>query len=271
MTNLLTRRLEGFARLTESDRQVLDDFVQNPRTIPPRTDLIREGDKPKDVFLILEGFACRYKITADGKRQIMAYLVPGDICDLHVFVLKRMDHNIGTLSPCKVVNVPRERILAFLERPALSLAFSLAVLTDMAVLREWLVNLGQRPAEERVAHVLCELLLRLRVVGLADGEAFELPITQRDLADTMGLSAVHLNRVLQRLRKAKLISWKGDHLVVLDPDGLVAFSGFDPNYLHLSDQKNGRKEPVRYAPLGSGRAPDSGGEALRPGRSSAEN
>ena len=169
VTNLLTRRLEGFAALAEDNRQLLDEVARDTKAVHARTDLIREGDSPADVYLILEGFACRYEITSEGQRQIMAYLVPGDFCDLHVFVLKQMDHSIGTLSPCKVVKIPRERILQMLKQPTLSLALWLAVLTDMAVLREWLVNLGQRPAQERVAHLLCELLLRLRVVGLADG------------------------------------------------------------------------------------------------------
>ena len=241
MANPLIRKLEAYARLSDDDRRLLDSASQDARTVPGRTDLIREGDKPADVHLILEGFACRYKITSEGKRQIMAYLVPGDFCDLHVFVLEHMDHSIGTLSPCKVVNIPRERILALLERPRLSLTLRLAVLTDMAVLREWLVNLGQRPAEERVAHALCELLMRLRVVGLADEGSYQLPITQGELADTMGLSNVHVNRVLQKLRQAGLISWKGDDLVVPDVDRLIEFSGFNPNYLHLAGN-NGRAE-----------------------------
>jgi CRP-like cAMP-binding protein len=241
MANPLIRKLEAYARLSDDDRRLLDSASQDARTVPGRTDLIREGDRPADVHLILEGFACRYKITSEGKRQIMAYLVPGDFCDLHVFVLEHMDHSIGTLSPCKVVNIPRERILALLERPRLSLTLRLAVLTDMAVLREWLVNFGQRPAEERVAHALCELLMRLHVVGLADEGSYQLPITQGELADTMGLSNVHVNRVLQKLRQAGLISWKGDVLVVPDVDRLIEFSGSNPNYLHLAGN-NGQAE-----------------------------
>lgn len=243
MANLLTRRLEGFAALTNSDKEFLDGIVRDAKAVEARTDLIREGDNPADVYLILEGFACRYKITSEGKRQIMAYLVPGDFCDLHVFVLKHMDHNIATLSPCKVVKIPRERILALLERSALSRAFWFATLTDLAVSREWLVNLGQRQAEERVGHILCELLFRLRVVGLANGGGYELPLTQTELADTMGLSTVHMNRVLQSLRKKELITLKDGQLVILDGERLDAFSGFSPNYLHLAEQ-DGTTEPT---------------------------
>ena len=192
----------------------------------------------------MDGFACRYKLRANGSRQIMAYLVPGDFCDLHVFILREMDHTIATLSPCRVVDIPRERILELTERSALARALWWATLVDEATLREWLVNIGARSAEERIAHLLCELLLRLRVVGLADGAEYELPITQAELADTMGLSSVHVNRVLQRLRGDGLITLKGKQLVIPDPDRLIAFSGFTPNYLHLA-QPNGPAERSR--------------------------
>ena len=99
MHNLLTRKLETFAPLPEADRRLLDQTVQRARLIGERQDLIREGDDPSHVYLILEGFACRYKLLPDGRRQIMAYLVPGDFCDLHIFILRAIDHNIATLSP----------------------------------------------------------------------------------------------------------------------------------------------------------------------------
>ena len=234
MANLLTRKLEAFAPLSEADRHLLDAVIREARDVGSREDLIREGDAPGDVRLILAGFACRYKRLAGGRRQIMAYLVPGDFCDLHVFILKAMDHTIATLSPCRVVDIPRERILEITERPALARALWWAALVDEATLREWLVNIGARSAEQRVAHLLCELLLRLRVVGLADGAEYELPVTQQELGDTTGLTNVHVNRVLQRLRGDGLITLKGKHLVILDVERLNAFSGFTPNYLHLA-------------------------------------
>ena len=235
MDNVLVRKLEGYAHLGEEEKRLLNDVVRDARTVPAHTDLAIEGDKPAFVHLVLEGFACRYKFTAEGNRQIMAYLLPGDFCDLHVFVLKQMDHSIATISPCRVVDIPRERILALLEKPKLSLALWCAALVDAAVLREWLVNVGQRPAKKRLAHVLCELLLRLRVVGLAD-KSFELPLSQKDLADTIGTSSVHLNRVLQDLRHHNIISWKREKLVIHDIDGLMSLSGFNPNYLHIGKQ-----------------------------------
>jgi len=235
MDNVLVKKMAGYAHLDDDDRRALNAVIRDVRSVPPHTDLASEGEKSSHVHLVLEGFACRYKFTAEGNRQIMAYLLPGDFCDLHVFVLKQMDHSIATISPCRVVDVPRERILALFERPKLSLALWCAALVDAAVLREWLVNIGQRPAKKRLAHVLCELLLRLRVVGLAD-KSFELPLSQRDLADTIGTSSVHLNRVLQELRQQKLISWRGETLVIHDIDRLMTLSGFNPNYLHIGRQ-----------------------------------
>jgi CRP-like cAMP-binding protein len=236
MTNRLTRKLEAFGPLPDDDKRLLDEVVRDARAIGPRTDLIREGDTPRDVNLILEGFACRYKVLPNGTRQIMAYLVPGDFCDLHVFILKVMDHTIATLSPCKLVKIPRPRILELMDRPAIARAFWWAALVDEATLREWLVNIGARTAEQRVAHLLCELLLRLETVGLTNGNTYELPITQAELAETVSLTSVYVNRVLQRLRRDRLITLSGKNLVILDIERLKAFSGFNPNYLHLSDQ-----------------------------------
>ena len=244
MANPLTRKLEAFAPLPEADRRLIDDICRNPRDVGPREDLIREGDDPRDVQLILEGFACRYKLLSDGRRQITAYLIPGDFCDLHVFILKAMDHSIATLSPCRVVAIPRHRVLELTERPAIARALWWASLVDEAVLRAWLVGIGARGADERIAHLLCELLMRLRTVGLATDGAFELPITQAELADTVGLTHIHVNRILQRLRADGSITLKGKQLVILNVDKLMAFSGFDVNYLHLGE-RNGKKEPCR--------------------------
>ena len=128
MMNLLTRKLEAFGPLPDADRRLLDEVIQPAQLVGPRKDLIREGDAPSHVNLILEGFACRYKTTPDGSRQIMAYLVPGDFCDLHVFILKSMDHTIATLSRCQVVKIPRAQILELMERPAIARAFWWAAL-----------------------------------------------------------------------------------------------------------------------------------------------
>lgn len=243
MINLLTRKLELFGSLPREDKQLLDDVIQRSKPIASHEDIIREGDVPKDVHLILEGFACRYKVLATGDRQILAYLVPGDFCDLNVFILNAMDHNIGSLSACRVVDIPRERILELLQRPQIARALMWCTLVDEATLREWLVNIGQRDAERRIAHLFCEVHLRLKSVGLADGGEFALPITQIEIGDTMGISAVHVNRSLQSLRAKGLIALRKKRLVIKDVDQLRQMSGFNPNYLHL---QGGKQDKITY-------------------------
>jgi CRP-like cAMP-binding protein len=198
-TNLLIRKLEGLHDLSHEDKSLLERHSRPLREIPAKQDIIQEGDMPGDVFLILSGFACRYKLIEGGKRQIMAFLVPGDFCDFQVSILQRMDHNIGTLSRCQVVRIKRDAILELTERPAIARAFWWASLVDAATLREWLVNIGQRAAETRIGHLLCELLVRLEAVGLVKDNAYSLPISQTDLADAMGVTVVHTNRMLMAL------------------------------------------------------------------------
>ena len=163
----------------------------------------------------------------------MAYLGPGDLCDLHVYLLDHMDHSVGTLAECQVVDVSRSSIQQLLGRPAIAKAMLMGTMVDEGTLREWLVNIGQRQAEPRVAHLLCELLARLRSVGLVSDDRYTLPLTQVELADTMGVTPVHMNRVLQSLRRKSLISLEGDQLTVLNAKGLEQEAGWNPNYLHL--------------------------------------
>ena len=232
--NPLILKLESLAPLSDDDRAVLERISANPQHVEPGTDLIREGDKPDGVYLILDGIACRYKLRASGARQIMAYLVPGDYCDLDVALLKAMDHAIGTLSACQVVRIDLDTIQGLLQRhPGITHALRLATLVDEATLREWLVNVGRRSGEERIAHLMCELLLRLRAVGRTTGDGYALPITQEDLADTTGLTSVHVNRMLRGLRERGLIELSERQLQILDLPGLEALAEFKPNYLHL--------------------------------------
>lgn len=234
MDNPIVEKLKHGAALSAEDRRALGRECADVREVAPRTDLIREGERPDYVHAVIEGFGCRYKVLPDGGRQIMAWLVPGDFCDLHVAILGAMDHGVATLSASKVAFISPDAVTRLGERsPALSKALWWATLADEGVLREWLVNMGRRPADRRVAHLFCELLARLRAVGLADEETMDLPLTQTDLADTLGLSSVHVNRVVQQLRDERLISWRGKRLKIEDVEGLTAFAGFDPNYLHL--------------------------------------
>ncbi|MER2269793.1 helix-turn-helix domain-containing protein [Methylobacterium oxalidis] len=235
-SNPFARKLEGFVALTDADRALLEQISASPRIVQPHTDLVREGDKPDGVFLIMGGFACRHKLRASGARQIMAYLLPGDLCDLDVALLDTMDHTLTTLSVCRVVHIAPETVAQLMEHPQIARALRMSTLVDEATLREWLVNVGRRSADERIAHLFCELLLRLQAVGLATENSYELPLTQVDLADTTGLTNVHVNRTLQSLRRQGLIELQGRRLTILNPPRLRALAEFKPNYLHLGDR-----------------------------------
>lgn len=246
MHHALTLKLEGYEDLSDIDRRALDGLVPRLRHVDARADLIQEGDEPENVHLILDGYACRYKMLPDGRRQIMAYLVPGDFCDLNVFILDQMDHNIGTISACQVVDIPRKSIEAITaNHPQITRAFWWCALVDEAVLREWLVNMGGRSPDRRLAHLLCELLVRLEAVAQITENSFFFPFTQADLADTMGLSTVHVHRTMRELRVQGLVTLKQRTLTIHDVDRLKAFCGFTPNYLHL---KNTRWNMRRIAP-----------------------
>ena len=234
MGNPLTLKLEHGSKLTPGDRQRLDALIQTSCRIEAGQDLIRENDPPEHVRLILDGFVCRYKILEDGRRSIIAYLVPGDICDLHVAILRRMDHAMATLTPCTIVFMAPDVIVDLTTNyPRIAHALWWSTLVDAAILREWLVSLGQRPADQRLAHLFCELLLRLQTVRLADENSYPLPLTQEALADTLGISTVHVNRVLQQMREDGLVVFRDHRLVIPNVERLKEFAGFDSNYLHL--------------------------------------
>ena len=234
MANPLIRKLEGFVALSDADKHAVDAACRHRTHHAAGEELIHEGERPRTVFLLVSGWACRYKLLPDGGRQIMAYLIPGDLCDIHVFVLKRMDHSLLLLSDAEVAVIPEAAMLDLIDRhPRIARALIWSTLVDAATLREWLANTLRRDPFERVAHLLCEVWLRMRAVGLVDGGAFDLPLTQAELGDTIGLNAVTVNRVLQRLRGEALITLRSERLVILDAGRLQAVSGFDPNYLHL--------------------------------------
>lgn len=232
--NPMIRKLGRFVPLTEGERAALEHLCRKPSQLREGADLIQEGDKPEAVFLVLKGWAYRYKHLADGSRQIMAYLVPGDLCDIQIFLFEKMDHSIGVLSNAEVVKIRAVEMLELMDRyPRIERAMMWATLVDEATLREWLLNVGQRSALQRVAHLFCELHVRLSVVGLVDDDcSFDLPLTQSDLADTTGITTVHANRTLQRLRKDQLISTNKGRLTILNFDKLAEVAGFDQVYLH---------------------------------------
>jgi CRP-like cAMP-binding protein len=213
----------------------LVEAVGAGRGIAARTDIIHEGDDPRAVNVILDGWACRYRQFANGRRQIVSLLLPGDPCDPHVFLLDEMDHTIGAITPVLLGQIPGTVLQALTARsPTLDLAFHREALATAAVQREWTVSLGSRTGIERLAHLFCELHARLAAVGLAEGRTCPMPITQNDLGDAMGQTSVHINRTLQELRGMGLITLRGRRLTIHDPAALARLAHFDTGYLHLT-------------------------------------
>jgi CRP-like cAMP-binding protein len=191
------------------------------------------------VDLILTGIACRYKMLPEGRRQITAYLIPGDTCDLRVSILRRRDHSVGALSECRVARISPESVAALLEmRGALNRALWWSTLVEESVTREWILNVGPRSALARTAHLLCETFLRLRAVGLVDAhDSCDMNVTQIDLAETLALSPVHVNRTIQRLRRDGLVSLAAGRLTIHDLRGLQEVGQFNADYLHLEPEQ----------------------------------
>lgn len=236
----IIRKLENFAKLSSRDRIALEELSsQRRRQVGSREDIIREGERPEVLNLVNGGWACRYKHLADGRRQILSFFLPGDLCDLNIFILREMDHSIGAITQVTVAQITPEIFdRVTLNHPRLLQALWWDSLVTSAIQREWTLSVGQRDALERVAHLLCELFVRLRAVGMVEDGSCELPVTQADLADATGLSSVHVNRTLQDLRSSNLISLKGRTLRISDLDALMTTAMFNPNYLHL--EREGR-------------------------------
>ncbi len=241
-TRPLITKLEQFTKLSDEDKQALEDAAERVVDYGPKDDIITQGDNPEGVYLLIDGWAGRDKMLREGERQIMAFLIPGDLCDINIMLLDQMDHSIGALSPCKVLYFPRQRLADLMENSKqLSRALWWSSLVDEAILREWLVNMGRRSSEKRIAHLICEMLLRSRAVGLTDDDTFELPLTQEQLGDTLGMSTVHVNRSIQTLRGQNLITSHGRRIVIDDLERLMDYAEFDPVYLHQMNRKGAAK------------------------------
>ena len=232
----LTLKLRHSGYLDEDDGAALDALCARPRMVEAGIDVVREGDPPGPVHLIDDGFACRYKTLPDGQRQILGLLLPGDFCDLQSGTLRYLDHSIATLTPCAIVELPQKTVDELTLAPTrIARAFWWGAVVDESIQREWLANIGQRPAAKRLAHLFQEVLLRLHRVGRADAHACECPFTLSDMSEMLGLTAVHVSRVLRELREARLITLSQRHLDLPNPDRLRAFCDFDARYLHLRE------------------------------------
>jgi CRP-like cAMP-binding protein len=234
MANAFVRKLSRFTDFTEEETAALERISEKPEPRTRGRDLVRQGERPNAVQLLLQGWAFRYKVLKDGSRQIVAYMLPGDICDLHGTMLGEMDHSIGLLTDAEVAVVPVEQMRELMDRHrSIERALWRVSLADEATLRERLANIGQRDAFNRMGHHLCELWHRVKTIGLVnDAEEFDLPVTQEELGDSLGLTSVHVNRTIKRLREDGLITFRHKRLTLLDPERLTHLTGFDPAYLH---------------------------------------
>jgi CRP-like cAMP-binding protein len=234
---MLLRKLRSISPLSEEETHNLQALPFTMKSVGPDQVIVREGERPSECCLIVEGFVCRYKFTEEGKRQIFSFHTPGDIPDLQSVHLKTMDHTVMTVTPCKLAFISHQSLFGILRRcPRIRDVMWRDTLIDAAIFREWMMGIGRRSAYTRIAHLVCEVFVRLRAVGLANGDECDFPITQAELGDALGLSTVHVNRSLQQLRKDGLIQLEKGSLTILNWDGLKKAGEFDPSYLHLDEQ-----------------------------------
>lgn len=236
MTARFLASLENYAKLSAAERQALEAVVGQRRSYSAGAEILPEGEPSGDCRLVMDGQAFRHKTLPDGRRQIMCFHVPGDLVDLQRLFLS-LDYAVTALTACEIALVPRSALAAVMHaHPSVAQALWRLSLTEGAVFREWMVGMGRRTACARIAHLLCEVVVRLRATNLMQGNRCHFPATQTHLADSLGLSVVHTNRVLQVLRREGLVALHGRELVILDWPGLMAAGEFDPAYLHLGDR-----------------------------------
>jgi CRP-like cAMP-binding protein len=233
-TAWLIRKLESAATLSGEQRQTIERLPVRTHALAARQDIVRDGDKPSHCCLILDGWACRYKLLGDGRRQILSFHIPGDVPDLQSLYIPTMDHSLATVTKATVAFIPHDSLRELtLSHPSIGALLWRDTLIDAGIFRAWMVGMGRRSAFEQVAHLFCEMYLKLQAVGLAEHYRCPLPLTQIDLADALGLTNVHVNRVLKEMRSRTLITLDGQTLVIEAWDELLRVAEFDPTYLHL--------------------------------------
>jgi CRP-like cAMP-binding protein len=239
----MVRRLERYAPLGEADREALLGLPHSVRTLPANAHIIRDGDAPRHCSLLLSGFTYRYKLTGQGGRQIISLHMAGEFLDLQNSLLHVADHSVQALTEVVVASIPPGTIEELaLTRPAIGRALWIDTLIDASIFREWVVNVGRRDSRARVAHILCEFSLRLEAAGLASNHHYELPMTQEQLADAVGLTSVHVNRVLKQLGEAGLIDRDKRRIVIRDWQRMRDAGDFNERYLH-HDALGARPQP----------------------------
>jgi CRP-like cAMP-binding protein len=232
-TNAFLARLRRLGGLREADLEQVEAMCVT-RQVGGHADLVKEGSPVNTLHVVLEGWACRYRTLTDGRRQFPALVLAGEVCDLEGLSLDRLDYGVATITPCTVAMVSHEAFRGLLdESQRFREVFRWLLAVDNAVASEWALCLGRRSALERIAHLICELRLRLAASHAGEDKSFIFPLTQEELADAVGLSVVHVNRTLQTLRSAGLIRLENRRLVILNGEALERLCDFKPNYLHL--------------------------------------
>ena len=227
-------KLNSVATLNARDAAALLHLPVTVRAFDRDEDIVREHERPTSSTLLLDGLICRYKIVPDGKRQITAFHIPGDIPDLQSLHLRTMDHSIGAIRPVRVAMIAHEPLRDVIYgSPTLCHVLWRDTLVDAAIHREWMMGIGRLSAHSRIAHLLCELLVKYRAAKLAEDHQFPLLITQIDIADALGLTSVHVNRVLQDLRGQGLVELDRSRAKILNWDRFRELAAFDPTYLHI--------------------------------------
>ena len=230
----MIRKFERRASLSDADREALLGLPFRMTRAEPGRYLVREGAVADHSILIISGLAYRHKISADGSRQIVSIHIPGDFVDLEGSLLKVADHNVQALTRCDLAMVPRPAIREMLlAHPQVAFAMWIDTLIDASIFREWIMNIGRRDARERLAHIFCEFALRLETAGMGSTTGYELPMTQEQLADASGLTAVHVNRTLKAMDAEGLIKRERRFILIPDWERLRAVAGFSELYLHL--------------------------------------
>jgi CRP-like cAMP-binding protein len=220
--------------ISQEEEEAIRGAISEYRDYPADQTFIRAGEELTHSTLLLDGLICRYKDLSEGQRQITELHVPGDFADLHSFTLKHLDHNLMTLTPCRVAFVPHKNLKAITENfPHLTRVYWFGTNVDAAIHREWVLSLGRRTAIARMAHLFCELQARLALVGLSDGSSYALSLTQEELAECLGITPVHANRILQELRGEGLLEFRAGRVTLHDMERLKTVAEFDPSYLYL--------------------------------------
>ena len=229
----LLKRWSRRVTLSREDKEALSTLPWSERTFGRDAYVVREGEPTTTCGLLLRGFAFRQKLVSNGARQIISIHIPGEFVDLQNALLKVADHNVQTLGRASFAFVNRSALLDLsAAHPNIARSIFLDTLLDSSIFREWVVNVGRRDARARISHLLCELADRLKSSGTSDGEVFDFPLTQEQIADATGLTAVHTNRTLQSLRRDGLINLSANRLAILDWEALADAGDFNERYLH---------------------------------------